>query len=136
MKKKSNLGMLCVIGLVLGNVLAVSAGSTTHYGPTYITKTSDYISGTTTKEELTAASNLVENVEGNRSLCCWIENANGTNLTDKPSYDDEVNIYMNYSDAKTAQGKEVRIRISTTLSNFTSTDTMGWWNPDYITYVE
>lgn len=134
-KLKKAIVTVGVLSMVLGNVLMVSASNSSSYGPLYVTKTSDYISGGIKKAEQSAASNLVSEVQDGRSLCCWIINASGDKMTDKPSYSSANPVYMNYSNQVEAQGTVVRLKISTTLSNFTDTRTWGYWCPDYITHV-
>lgn len=56
-------------------------------------------------------------------------------MTDKSSYNSGVPVYMNYTNQVGAQNTVVRIRISTTLTNFIDTRTWGFWCPDYITHV-
>lgn len=133
---KKRVVVLMLTIFAAANVLTVQAGNTVQYGHVYITKLGDFISGGQYKEEQSAASNLVGEVEGGRSLCSWIIDSNGDRMTDKPSYNNDDNIYMNYQNQVLAQYQTVRITISTTLTNFTETRTWGYWNPDYVTYVE
>ncbi len=133
-KKKIVLVMIAI--LAVGNMVVVHASNTAQYGPVYVTKLGDFISGGQYKEEQSAASNLVGDVENGRTLCSWIIDRDGNRLTDKPSYDNDVNVYMNYSNQLAAQYQWVRITISTTLANFSDTYTWGYWSPDYVTYIE
>lgn len=122
-----------VFALTFGSVLVANASNTGSYGPVYITKTGDYISGGIKKEGTEPASNLVAEIQGNRSLTCWIIDSNGKRVTDKVTYNSADPVYMPYDDPVAEKGSMVRLVISTALTNFTETETWGFWNPDYIT---
>ncbi len=135
LKWKKRILLVSVIAMSFGSLMVVNASNTGAYGPVYITKSGDYISGGISKDGAEPASNLVGEVQGNRSLTCWIVDSNGSRLTGKETYDSAEAVYMSYTDAAAAKGKVVRLVISTAITNFTSTRTWGNWNPDYITNI-
>lgn len=135
LRLRKNIVLASVLALAFGNILVANASNTGSYGPVYITKTGDYISAGILKEGTEAASNLVSEVQDGRSLTCWIEDSNGSRVTDKVTYNSAKGVYMPYDDPVAMKGRIVRLRISTALTNFTNTRTWGYWNPDYITHT-
>lgn len=135
LRLRKNIVIASVVALVFGNVLVANASNSEPYGPMYVSKTGDYTSGGIMKEGTEAASNLVSEVQGGRSLTSWIVDSSGNRVTDKQTYNSAKAVYMSYNNAVAMKGRIVRLRISTAVTTFLDTRTWGNWNPDYITHL-
>ena len=132
MKRSKFIVSLALVLLIAGNIIAVAqAANSAGYGYAYVGIIDDYKTPLLTKQNsYEVGSNIVLDVQENRWLTCWIENIYGTNMTYKVNYNGPDKIYMNFKDPATGNQK---LSISTYITNFTSTGTMGKWSPDFIT---
>lgn len=132
MKLKKVLLIVALAGLFCGNTMFVSAQiNKESYANEYVKKLTDYRSGYLEKvNAYDDASNRVSKVEGNRNLCCWVENWLGNKFSNKVSYNTATTIYMQYTHP--GELGTARLAVSTVLTNFQKTQTSGTWSPDYI----
>lgn len=134
-KKKVMLAVLVV--LALGNTMSVSAAtqanSAAYSG--YVTKTADYVTGSLYKTTLGDGTNEVSYVESSRSLCSWINNYIGMQVTEKAYYDSATTKSMKFTtddiSIDTPGGHlSTTMTISTQWTEFNSANTSGTWSPD------
>lgn len=101
----------------------------------YVTKASDYVTGSLYKATLGAATNKVSYVEESESLCSWINNYLGMRVTEKAYYDSATTKSMKFTtDDISIETPGVHLSTTMTISTqwmeFSSADTSGTWSPD------
>lgn len=136
MKKKILLASMAV--LVFGNAMSVSAAtqanSASYSG--YVTKKADYVTDSLYKTVLGDATNEVSSITTGVSLCSWINNFIGLQVTNKADYDGTGTYTMAYKDDVEISIDRPGGHLSTTMTistqwfEFTSANTSGTWSPD------
>ncbi len=135
MKKKVVLAAL--VALALGNTMSVSAAaraSSASYSG-YVTKTADYVTEALFKMTLGKGTNEVSYVEASRSLCSWINNYLGDQVTKTAHYDSAGTYSMEFTTDKISvevpgNHLSTTMVISTQWFEFNSASTSGTWSPD------
>lgn len=134
---KKKLVLAALVVLALGNTMSVSAAaranSAAYSG--YVTKTADYVTGALYKTTLGAGTNKVSSITAGASLCSWINNYIGMQVTEKAYYDSATTKTMKFTtddiSIDTPGGHlSTTMTISTQWFEFSSANTSGTWGPD------
>lgn len=135
MKKK--VVMAALVALAFGNTMSVSAAARANSAEYsgYVTKTADYVTGSLYKTTLGSGTNKVSYVEASRSLCSWINNYIGMQVTKKADYNSAGTYYMEFTTDDISIDKpgghlSTTMTISTQWFEFNSANTSGTWSPD------
>lgn len=133
-KKKVMLAVLVV--LALGNTLSVaaatSANSASYSG--YVKKTEDYVTDSLYKTTVNSGTNKVSSITAGASLCSWINNYIGMQVTDKANFSGAGTYSMPFNvtaDVENPGGHlSTTMVISTRWYEFDSANAAGEWSPD------
>lgn len=134
---KKKLVLAALVVLALGNTMSVSAAarvnSAAYSG--YVTKTDDYVTSALYKTTMGSGTNKVDSITAGASLCSWINNYIGMQVTEKAYYDLTGTYSMKFTTDKisidTPGGHlSTKMVISTQWFEFDSASTSGTWSPD------
>lgn len=135
MKKK--VVMAALVALALGNTMSVSAAaranSASYSG--YVTKTADYVTEALYKTTLGSGTNKVSSIPAGVSLCSWINNYLGMQVTKTAHYNSTGTYSMTFTTDDISIDTpgvhlSTKMVISTQWFEFDSASTSGTWSPD------
>lgn len=131
-KKKMIFALL--IALALGNTMSVAASVNSEPYSGYVKKTEDYVTDPLYKTTVAAGTNKVSSISAGVSLCSWINNYIGLQVTDKANFSSTGTYSMPFNveaDVEHPGGHlSTQMVISTRWYEFDSANCSGKWSPD------